>query len=396
MPFFSEAPDPDSDVVVTLSLRTYRLVCLRCGLSKSDRTETDTCDAMSQHLDEHRVAGHRVPDSFYEGLLEAHQLDDDIRTVYAWSGRDGDNGLSVSLITSGCCLGCLCCELNESRMVECYTTEEMIQHLGEHQARALPVAEHVYEGLRRDRESNDQRIRAYFDKGGRRPPSATRWEPPNLWEFNTVPDGHQALDQLIAMVSTAISRFDEPLSSTEAEAGWNEERSRSTVRGLHALLRDIEAEAAKVEPASYRQLLKDVGVLRRALWQDPDMDLGMDQRRKVVDQIRDYILMIHTRDGIDELSTMLVSTISRFERALSSSERAAGWNEALSISVVEELRTLSHDLEAMRDELLFVQYVAFQRWWEIDRLIEGSDVTPENDDRHAMLASIGELIKTLR
>ena len=349
---------------------------------------------MSQHLDEHRIAGHRVPDSFYEGLLEAHQLDDDIRTVYAWSGRDGDNGLSVSLITSGRCLGCLRCDLNESRMVECYATEEMIQHLGEHQARGLPVAEHVYEGLRRDRESNDQRIRAYFDRGSRRPPSAPRWEPPKLWEFRTVPDGHQALDQLIAMVSTAISRFDEPLSSTEAEAGWNEERSRSTVRGLHALLRDIEA--AKVEPASYRQLLKDVGVLRQALWQDPDMDLGMDQRRKVVDQIRDYIVMIHTRDGIDELSTVLVSAISRFERALSSSELAAGWNEALSISVVHGLRALSHDLEAMRDDLRFAQSVAFRRWWEIDRLIEGSDVTPENDDRHAVLASIGDLIRTLR
>jgi hypothetical protein len=71
VPFFSEAPDPDSDVVVTLSLRTYRLVCLRCGLGKGDRTETETCDAMMQHLDDHRAAGHRVPDSFYDGSRDA-------------------------------------------------------------------------------------------------------------------------------------------------------------------------------------------------------------------------------------------------------------------------------------------------------------------------------------
>ena len=89
------------------------------------------------------------------------------------------------------------------------------------------------------------------------------------------------------------------------------------------------------------------------------MDLGMDQRRKVVDQIRDYIVMIHTRDGIDELSTVLVSAISRFERALSSSELAAGWNGALSISVVHGLRALSHDLEAMRDDLRFEQSSRF-------------------------------------
>ncbi len=162
VPFGSPDPDPDSDVIALVSLRTYRLACLQCCLSDQERTETETMAAMLDHFDAHRAAGHRVPDSFYEGVMEWIGIDDDIRTVYAWSGREEDGNLSVSRKRPGDSLCCLSCVLNEMNMVECYSTDQMIEHLDEHRSWGLFVADHVYEGLERDRSDNNRVTESFF------------------------------------------------------------------------------------------------------------------------------------------------------------------------------------------------------------------------------------------
>lgn len=105
---------------------------------------------MTRHFDEHRSAGHRVPDSFYEDLI-ASGWDESIRTTYAWSGEEEDGKLTVSRKMSGQSLSCLSCVLNEQQMFECFTTDQMLEHLDEHRTWGLFVADHVYDRLERDR-----------------------------------------------------------------------------------------------------------------------------------------------------------------------------------------------------------------------------------------------------
>jgi hypothetical protein len=57
MPFGSEDPDSESDVVVLFSLEAQRLVCLRCDLSPGGTVESSTAADMSRHLDAHRTGG---------------------------------------------------------------------------------------------------------------------------------------------------------------------------------------------------------------------------------------------------------------------------------------------------------------------------------------------------
>jgi hypothetical protein len=291
VPFFSEVPDPDSDVVVTLSLRTYRLVCLRCSLSKGDRTETHTCDAMLQHLDEHRAAGHRVPDSFYDGLIDQrdHGLDDQIRTIYAWSGREEDGNLSVSGTTSGDSLCCLSCVLNEKNTVECFTTDQMMEHLDEHRTWGLFVADHVYEGLERDRSDNDQIIQRYFDEHGFRRPATPRWEPHSIYpEFTQSTTRYEILGQLAAMLVIAIRRFVEPLTDSELSAGWTQSCSDAIVVGLRAVLGKVEA-AHRDQGFDFR-LMKDMQRIRRRPY-DGGVRGRFDQRTSALDHVSSFIDM---------------------------------------------------------------------------------------------------------
>ena len=90
--------------------------------------------------------------------MEWRGIDDDIRTTYAWGGREEDGNLSVSRKTPGDCLCCLSCVLNEKKMVECFTTDQMVEHLDEHRTWGLFVADDVYDRLERDRSDNDQII----------------------------------------------------------------------------------------------------------------------------------------------------------------------------------------------------------------------------------------------
>ena len=124
---------------------------------------------MLHHFDAHRAAGHRIPDSFYEALVKErdHGIDDQIRTTYAWS-REEDGNLSVSRKTNSLC--CLSCVLNEKQEVECFTTDQMLEHLDEHRTWGLFVGGHVYDGLERDRSDNDQVIQRYFDDHGSNDP----------------------------------------------------------------------------------------------------------------------------------------------------------------------------------------------------------------------------------
>ncbi len=123
-----------------------RLVCLRCALSKDERTETETAHAMRQHLDEHRAVGHWVPNTCYDDLLaRCDEIDEEIRTTYAWGGR-GDGDLTVSLGRDGRHLHCCGCSLNDDSVFECFTTDDMLQHLDEHQTRGYPVHDRVYKG----------------------------------------------------------------------------------------------------------------------------------------------------------------------------------------------------------------------------------------------------------
>ena len=50
MPFGSSDPDPESDVMALISLRTCRLACIQCWLCDRGRTEMETMAAMLDHF----------------------------------------------------------------------------------------------------------------------------------------------------------------------------------------------------------------------------------------------------------------------------------------------------------------------------------------------------------
>ncbi len=291
MPFGSTDPDPDSDVIALLSIKTYRLACIQCRLSERERTETETEDAMLHHFDAHRAAGHRIPDSFYEALVEErdHGIDDQIRTVYAWSGREEDGHLSVSLKTPGDSLCCLSCILNEKQMVECFTTDQMLEHLDEHRTWGLFVGGHVYDGLERDRSDNDQVIQRYFDDHGLQRPAFPRWEPHSIFpEFTQSSTRFEALGQLSAMLVIAIRRCVEPLTDSELSAGWTQGCSDAVVEGLRVVLRKIES-AHRDEDVDFR-LMRDLErIARRPI--DEGVRTHFDQRASALSRIRAFISM---------------------------------------------------------------------------------------------------------
>ena len=283
-PSSPKVPDPDSDVVVTLSLRTYRLVCLRCSLSKGDRTETHTCDAMLQHLEEHRAAGHRVPDSFYDGLIDQrdHGLDDEIRTIYAWSSREEDGNLSVSGTTSGDSLSCLSCVLNEKNTVECFTSTS----IGPGDYSSLTTSTRGWNGTVR---TTIKIIQRYCDEHGFQRPATPHWEPHSIYpEFTQCTTRYGLLGQLAAMLVFAIRRFVEPLTDSEFSAGWTQSCSDAIVVGLRAVLGKVEA--AHRDPGFDFRLMKDMQRIRRRPY-DGGVRGRFDQKTSALDHVSSFIDM---------------------------------------------------------------------------------------------------------
>lgn len=249
----------------------------------------ETIAAMAQHFDAHRAAGHRVPDSFYEELTRWEGIDDNIRTTYAWSGREEDGHLSVSRVSTGRCLGCYGCVLNEQQQVECFTTDQMLEHLDEHRTWGLFVAGHVYEGLERDRWDNDQVIQTYFDERGLQRPVSPLWEPHSIYpEFTRPSTRHQVLGQLAAMLVIAIRRFVEPLSDSELSAGWTQNCSDAVVEGLRAVLGKVEA-AHWDQELDFR-LMRDMKRIRRRP-REEGVTAHFDQRESALDHIAAFIDM---------------------------------------------------------------------------------------------------------
>ena len=289
VPFGSADPDPDSDIIARFSNKTNRFACLRCQLNDDARTEMETIAAVVQHFDAHRAAGHRAPDSFYEDLSRWEGIDDTIRTTYAWSGREEDGNLSVSRMTTGWCLGCYGCVLNEQQQVECFSTDQMLEHLDEHRSWGLFVADHVYEGLKRDRSENDRVIQDYFDEHGLQRPPSPLWEPHSIYpEFTQASTRYESLSQLAAMVVIAIRRFVEPLTDSELSAGWTQSLSDAVVAGLRAMLGKIEA-AHQDQDLDFR-LKQDMNrIYRRSI--DGGVRTHFDQRRSALSRIQASIDM---------------------------------------------------------------------------------------------------------
>ena len=289
MPFGNSDPDPDSDVIALFSIKTNRFACLHCQLNYDGRTEMETIAAAVQHFDAHRAAGYRVPDSFYEDLAKWEGIDDDIRTTYAWGGREEDGHLSVSRMTTGRCLGCYGCVLNEKQQVQCFSTDEILEHLDEHRSWGLFVADHVYEGLKRDRSDNDRVIQEYFEEHGLPRPAGPLWEPHSIYpEFTQAATRYEILAQLAAMLVIAIRRFVEPLTDSELSAGWIQGRSDTVVEGLRAMLGKIEA-AHQDQDLDFR-LMKNV---KRIYWRsiDGDVNTHFDQRISAISGIEAFIDM---------------------------------------------------------------------------------------------------------
>ncbi len=245
MPFGSNNPDPDSEVIVLFSREAMRLVCLQCDLNQGETTETSTAAAMRQHLDAHRASGHRVPHSYYEDL-EKWRRDKDyegrIQRTYAWPGRAQDGGLFILLALPGNPLYCDDCKLNEGRSVEFYNTEDLLEHLDTHRDEGFAVPAHILEALRRDQEQIDDGIGKWLDEQGVTTRPAPMWQPANLWgsPFAPMPERPEALDQLTAMAHTAIDCLEEPLSAAERSIGWSEACIETAVEGLRSLLEDVE------------------------------------------------------------------------------------------------------------------------------------------------------------
>ena len=235
VPFGRSDPDPDSDVIALFSIKTNRFACLNCLLNNDGRNEMETIAAVVQHFDAHRAARHRVPDSFYEDLAKWEGTDDQIRTTYAWSGREEDGQLSVSRMTTGRCLGCYSCVLNEKQQVECFSTDQVLEHLDEHRTWGLFVADHVYSGLERDRSDNDRVIQEYFHERGLQRPTSALWEPHSVYpEFTQASTRNDILGQLAAMLVIALRRFVKHLTESELSVGWTQSCSDAIVEDLRA------------------------------------------------------------------------------------------------------------------------------------------------------------------
>jgi hypothetical protein len=289
VPFGSSDPDPDSDVIALFSSKTYRFACLHCHLIDDGRIEMETIAAVAQHFDAHRAAGHRVPNSFYEDLAGWGGIDDDIRTTYAWGGREEDGHLSVSRMTTGRCLGCYGCVLNEDQQVECFSTDQMLEHLDEHRSWGLFVADRVYEGLKRDRSDNDRVIQEHFDGHGLQRPTSPLWEPHSIYpEFTQASTRYERFGQLAAMLVIAIRRFVEPLTDSELSVGWTQSCSDAIVEDLRAVLRKIEA-ARQDKELDFR-LMKDIQRIRRRSY-DEGVTAHFDQRRSALNHISTFIDM---------------------------------------------------------------------------------------------------------
>jgi hypothetical protein len=254
MPFGSNTPDPDSEVVVLFSLEAMRLVCLQCDLNQGETTETSTAAAMSQHLDAHRASGDRVPNSYYEDL-EKWRRDQEhearIQQTYAWPGRAQDGGLFIFLALPGNPLYCNDCELNNGRSVEFYSTEDLLVHLDTHRDEGFTLPAHILECLRRDQEHIDDGIGKWLDERGVTTRPAPMRQPANLWEpFAPMPERAEAFDQLTAMAHTAIKCLEEPLSPAERSIGWSEECIETAVVGVRSLLEDVERVKSGEVPES--------------------------------------------------------------------------------------------------------------------------------------------------
>jgi hypothetical protein len=289
VPFDSSDPDPDSDVIALFSVKTNRFACLHCQLNDDGRIEMESIAAVEQHFDAHRVAEHRVPDSFYEDLAKWEGIDDDIRTTYAWSGREEDSHLSVSRMTTGRCLGCYGCVLNEKQQVECFSTDHMLEHLDEHRSWGLFVADHVYEGLKRDRLDNDRVIQEYFDEHGLQRPTSPLWEPHSIYpEFTRATTRYEIFGQLAAMLVIAIRRFVEPLTESELSVGWTRSCSDAIVEDLRAVMRKIEATRQDQELDF--QLMKDMERTRRRP-HDEGVSAHIDQREGALNHVSAFIDM---------------------------------------------------------------------------------------------------------
>lgn len=247
----------------------------------------ETIAAMVQHFDAHRSAGHWVPDSFYEDLTKWEGIDDDIRTTYAWSGREEDGHLSVGRMSTGRCLDCYSCVLNEKQQVQCFTTDQMLEHLDEHRTWGLFVPDRVYEGLERDRSDNDQAIQRYFDEHGLQRPQSPLWEPRSVFpEFTQASTRYEILGQLAAMLVIAIRRFVQPLTDSELSAGWTPSGSDAIVEGLRAVLGKVES-AHRDQELDFR-LMKDMERIARRPG-DEDVRTHFDQRNSALSGIRSFL-----------------------------------------------------------------------------------------------------------
>jgi hypothetical protein len=240
VPFQRPGPDPDSDVVAFLSLYVWHFVCEECRLSSVGRTEVDTRDETAAHFDAHRAAGHRVPDQFYEDLKSMSYWDDAIRTTYSSRWRAEDENLTVTRLGKGEGLHCFRCALNSGRDVKCFSTEQMVQHLDEHQTWGLPVPQHVYEKLARHRSENDELFANYYQQRGESLPPTLLYEPPPLLPHSEAQSHRDGLDTLSSMLATAISHFEGPLSESDRAAGWTETHCGDAAEVLRSVLHEVE------------------------------------------------------------------------------------------------------------------------------------------------------------
>lgn len=332
MPFGSDLPDPDSDVIVLFSLEAYRLVCLGCDQSHGGTTEATTAAAMSQHFDAHRARGDRVPDSYYEGLEQWRKRGDEsrIRRTYAWPFREGDGGLSIS--HSGGPLHCGRCKLNEGRNVEFYGTEDLLEHLRAYGDEELAVPAHILEALRRDQEHIDDGIGKWLDERGVTTRPAPMWQPADLWDrFAPMPERPEALDQLTAMAHTAIDCLEEPLSPAERSIGWSEACIETAVEGLRSLMEDVERVKSDEVPESggadpyrtlvlvgdgegglvgtavshngpERQLVSDIFTITDGIGSALGFYVRSDPRLHVCDEIKSFIFRIFDDPFEDDAS----------------------------------------------------------------------------------------------
>jgi hypothetical protein len=165
----------------------------------------------------------------------------------------------------------------------------MLEHLDEHRSWGLSIADHVYEGLIRDRSDNDRVIQEYFDEHGLQRPASPLWKPHSIYpEFTQASTRYEILGQLAAMFVIAIRRFVEPLTDSEFSAGWTQSCSDAVVEGLRAMLGKIEA-AHQDRELDFR-LMKDMERIRRRPYDD-GVTAHFDQRRSALNHISSFIDM---------------------------------------------------------------------------------------------------------